>query len=31
MKLLFEYIRNWFINKTVTKIDKEEENFYLIN
>jgi hypothetical protein len=31
MKLLLEYIRNWFMNNPVTETEKEEENYYLIN
>jgi hypothetical protein len=31
MKRLLDYIRRWFMNKPVTEVDKEEENFYLIN
>ena len=31
MKLLFDYIRNWFLNKPLTETGKEEENFYLIH
>jgi hypothetical protein len=31
MKLLLEYIRNWFINRPVAETEKSEENFYLIN
>jgi hypothetical protein len=31
MKLLIEYIRSWFMNRPVTEIEKEEENYYLIN
>ncbi len=30
MKLLFEYIRNWFM-KPLAETGKEEENFYLIH
>ena len=31
MKLLLDYIRSWFMNKTLAETGKEEENFYLIH
>ena len=31
MKLLLDYIRNWFMGKSLAEIEKEEENFYLIH
>jgi hypothetical protein len=31
MKLLLDYIRNWFMGKTLEETEKEEENFYLIH
>lgn len=31
MKILFDYIRSWFIGKSVVDEYKEAENFFLIN
>jgi hypothetical protein len=31
MKLLLDYIRNWFMGKPLAETEKEEENFYLIH
>ena len=31
MKLLLDYIRNWFMSKPLAETEKEEENFYLIH
>jgi hypothetical protein len=31
MKLLIDYIRSWFVSKSVAESGKEEQNFYLIH
>jgi len=31
MKLLLDYIRNWFMSKPLAEIENEEENYYLIH
>jgi hypothetical protein len=31
MKLLLDYIRNWFMSRPVTETEKEEQNYYLIH
>ena len=31
MKVLFDYIRSWFMSKPLAETEKEEQNFYLIH
>ncbi len=31
MKIIIDYIRNWFFRKPVAETEKEEENYFLIH